>query len=147
IARAYTSFDGPPTAAGLRAALAARATVPSGNNGRVETLTNNIYGVLIGYLRKTGQVEFSTKALKAAAAGAAANGAKADGGVASRLADGMRGVDWAEIWRSGHTDDGQEHIGRLLSGLLLDMNRGAVGQAAKAAFDFSFDGLAESLPD
>jgi glycosyltransferase involved in cell wall biosynthesis/predicted metal-dependent phosphoesterase TrpH len=145
IARAYTSFTGPSTAEALRAALNARTTVPSGSNARVETLTNNIYGVLIGYLRKTGQIEFSQKALNAAAVGAGAPTVGA--GLTAVLAERMRGVDWGEIWRSGHTDAGQESIGRLLSSLMLDMNRGAVGQTAKAAFGMSLDGLAESLPD
>jgi glycosyltransferase involved in cell wall biosynthesis len=140
IARAYTAFDGPATAAGLRAALAAGAVRPRGHSGRVETLTNNIYGVLAGYLRKTGQVELGTRAMAAAAS---AKEGDANASLGARLA----AIDWSEIWRNGHTDMGQQQIGRMLDELLLDMNRGAVGKLADAGFGFDLNGLAEGLPN
>ena len=73
------------------------------------------------------------------------DGASKDGTAAlmARLAQ----IDWAHIWRTGHTDEGQQHIGRMLDEILLDMNRGAVGKLANAGFALDLDGLAEALPN
>ncbi|MEM9490784.1 MAG: glycosyltransferase, partial [Myxococcota bacterium] len=55
IARAYTTFSGEASAAGLRLALRESATTPNGEAGKGTTLAHNCYGVTAGYFASRGQ--------------------------------------------------------------------------------------------
>jgi len=55
IARAYTSFRGEKSGAGVAAALRLGVTAPGGDAGTGTTLAHNCYGVLAGYLHSHGQ--------------------------------------------------------------------------------------------
>ncbi len=59
IARAYTTFEGQPTAASLTQALKNRTTQPGGEHGQAATLAHNCYGVLSGFVKSTGQLRLS----------------------------------------------------------------------------------------
>jgi glycosyltransferase involved in cell wall biosynthesis len=131
IARAHTSFSGPRSGAGLRAALFAGTTRPSGNNARVETLTNNVYGVLFGYLKSSGQLDVPRRTF----------------GVSASVSERVAAIEWPEVWRRGHTDAGQHQIGRTIDGMLLDVYRGAVGRLAAAAGDIDLNGVTDAVPD
>lgn len=52
IARAFTSFHGEPTGAGVVAALRAATTAPGGESGDGTTLAHNCFGVAAGYFRQ-----------------------------------------------------------------------------------------------
>jgi len=55
IARAFTTFRGPRTGAGVAAAIRSGATEPGGESGTGTVLAHNCYGVLAGFLHASGQ--------------------------------------------------------------------------------------------
>ena len=55
IARAFTTYDGARSGAGVTAALRERRTAPGGHHGSTAVLQHNAYGVLGGYLQHSSQ--------------------------------------------------------------------------------------------
>ncbi len=158
IARAFTSYEGEPTGAGLAAALRAHTTSPRGQNARCEVLSHNVYGVLTGFLGQTGQLgRFLGTFMDAGAQpddSVALSGCSTPNTLAMTAeqhmqvleASGER-IDWNELWDKGHTDAYQTKLLHALTQLLVKLHRTALGNLADATERLNIPEMTERIPD
>ena len=136
IARAYTTFRGAPTGAGVAAALLAGATAAGGDAGTGTTLAHNCYGVLAGYLHATGQGTTSKAEVGPAILGAL---------VAAQAATPPAGGVAARLWDSGHETGAQELMRAAAERALTDGWRdaitGVLGPLGQGRLGAAADGL------
>ncbi|MCG8422308.1 MAG: glycosyltransferase [Proteobacteria bacterium] len=156
IARAFTRFAGDASGVGLRAALKARQTRPSGQAGTGTTLAHNCYGVSAGFFRASGQL---------GGAAQKSNGASVSGGnnddqlglsvsLLSLLSDRKRRLEDAggqfsvdDLVAHGHTSSYQDRLydqagsalvsgwRHSLSSLGDSLGKGRIAEAADAVAD------------
>jgi glycosyltransferase involved in cell wall biosynthesis len=141
IARAFTSFRGACSGAGVTRALRAGATVPSGDTATPEVLSHNIYGVIAGYI---------ANAKGGDGAGAAAGSPalqRTVGKLAADVAASGGHIDVGELVREGHTDGAQAKMYATLEGALVRGGREALGKTIDALMSVRPAELAESVPD
>ncbi len=152
IARAFTTYRGEASLAGLRTALASLRTEPAGSWGTPRTLGHNAYGVLTGYLKKDGT------AMLASAAGFDTSGRgtapASTGAMRTTIARHLsatdvhgRRFDWDECWRHGHEDEYESWLHERLSAMLIDLSRNALGSFADALAKVDLVRLTAEVPD
>ena len=122
IARAYTSFRGECSGAGVTDALFKCLTRPEGANAKPETLGHNVYGVVAGYFKSSGQL--------CTGAGEGKSNASLMGFLGERLSDlqaaaGRFSLD--DIDAEGHSDRFQDR--------LYDVAQGALVRGWRRAFE------------
>lgn len=158
IARAFTSYRGERSIAGLRAAIRERRTVPSGLHGTAETLSHNVYGVLGGYLRDSGQINVAPNAtMESIARGlAAGTGTGANAGPRSLLAPLTRHLFTAAarervtldlLRNAGHTDEVQRQLLKVAEGSLIQGGRDTLGALMDNISNQRLAAVADALPD
>lgn len=158
IARAFTQFRGERSLTGLKTALAERTTEAGGLHGSAATLSHNVYGVLGGYLRETGQLPIGDGpigpqlvALVAQNATPAATGHPR--GLLAPLARPLftaaarEGVSFSMLAAAGHTDETQAKLTRVVDGALLAANRAAINTLADASDDRAIARAVDAVPD
>ncbi|MEZ4404691.1 MAG: glycosyltransferase [Kofleriaceae bacterium] len=131
IARAYTSFRGEPSGAGVAAALRHGATAAAGDCGTGTTLAHNCYGVLAGYLAATGQVDAGPASNLADRPRASGTPAILHALVAARSAPvasaAVPGATMTErLWDVGHQSAAQALMRSVAERTLLDGWRAAL---------------------
>jgi glycosyltransferase involved in cell wall biosynthesis len=146
IARAFTSFTGQPSAAGLRAALATHETAPGGESGTQRTLGHNAYGVLAGFVKSDGL----SNLVSAAGAGAGAGTSSMKDTVVRHLArvdESGRKFSWDDCWHHGHESHHEDWLHERLSGMLVDLHRSAASGFGAALARVDLVGLTACVPD
>ena len=142
IARAFTRFQGEASAAGLRAALAAYATEPGGQNATQRTLGHNAYGVLAGFLKSGDGV-----ANLASAVGAGGPSAAPTTSIKNTVAKHVGGFRWDECWQHGHESGYEDLLHERLSGMLLDLHRTSMGGLGEALKRVDLVRVTAEIPD
>ncbi|HEY2903606.1 MAG TPA: glycosyltransferase [Polyangia bacterium] len=157
IARAFTTFEGARSGAGVTAALRARRTVPSGQHGTTAVLQHNVYGVIGGYLQHHhGDDEHEreheqkpaaapTTETPAPAAGLAATLAHY-GELVLRAQAEQGGVDFAALPARGHTDAMQGQLSQLVETVLVRSSRQALSEMTDELLAARLVEFADKLP-
>jgi glycosyltransferase involved in cell wall biosynthesis/predicted metal-dependent phosphoesterase TrpH len=125
IARAFTSFRGEASGAGVAAALASYATQPEGGNATPEILAHNCYGVAAGYFHRSGQLDPASDAMSASLLTAL-------GRSRARLNGSASAFSRLAIERGGHRDDVQRTLRTAAEAALVGGWRDSVGAMAAA---------------
>jgi len=138
IARAYTSFVGERSGAGLAAALRAGATEPAGDSGSGTTLAHNCYGVVAGYLHETGQLDLARRA----------GGGRSllDGLIDARASEPAPGGMAERLWNGGHLTGPQELMRISAERMLSDSWRSALEGIAGALKEGRLAAAADGVP-
>jgi glycosyltransferase involved in cell wall biosynthesis len=133
IARAYTSFRGEASGAGVAAALRAGATAAGGDAGTGTTLAHNCYGVLAGYLHATGQTGERGNGVGPAILSALVTAqlqAEAPTGAAARLWDSGHQTGAQELMRATAEHTLAAGWRAAIAGVLEPLGRGQLAAAA-----------------
>jgi glycosyltransferase involved in cell wall biosynthesis/predicted metal-dependent phosphoesterase TrpH len=140
IARAFTSFPGEASAAGLRAALRAYATQPGGQHATQRTLGHNAYGVLTGFLKSGAGIANLATAVSGA-------GASPTASMKATVVKHVGGFDWHECWQHGHESGYEELLHERLSGMLMDLHRTSLGGLGAALEKVDLVRVTAEIPD
>jgi glycosyltransferase involved in cell wall biosynthesis len=162
IARAFTTFEGARSGAGLTAALRERRTAPGGQHGSTAVLQHNAYGVLGGYLQRSSQGhhdhghphEGAEEATEEATEAAMEDGpSPALAATLSRYAeliataqDDEGPFDFGGLLASGHTDPTQAQLSRLVESVLVRSSREAAGDVKDELLAARLVELADKIP-
>ncbi|HVR64439.1 MAG TPA: glycosyltransferase [Polyangia bacterium] len=168
IARAYTTFVGERSGAGVTAALRARRTEPAGQHGTTRVLQHNVYGVIGGYLQHDehhhdgddrrdqhdhhdGDGEAADRQTASSGAGDAPLAGLGPTMIkyvdfldAAQEADGP--VDWTELPARGHTDPTQAQLATLVESVLVRSSREAWTELAAPLMQAQLAAFADKLP-
>lgn len=159
IARAFTTYDGEASGAGVRRALHALATSPGGWSGTGQVLSHNAYGVAAGTVRSSGQLG-GQQAIPAPSPGRSA-GAGTGSSSMMRFLFSLQGAfkaaggSFSALWSGGHRDELQRELGGAVEAALVrqwrsaterlagELRAGRVADAADAVPELLKLGLAE----
>jgi glycosyltransferase involved in cell wall biosynthesis len=149
IARAFTTFAGELSGRGVTAALRARRTRPDGLHGTTAVIGHNVYGVLGGYLKNSGQLgggapdaEGPSSPLEATLAKYAAHLAAAQ----EQEAEEEEPLDLAGLAAHGQTEATQRALSRVVETVLVRSGRDAWGDLMRALVEVRPAELADSVP-
>jgi glycosyltransferase involved in cell wall biosynthesis len=148
IARAFTTFAGELSGRGVTAALRARRTRPDGLHGTTAVLGHNVYGVLGGYLKHSGQLggdqpaEAGPSPLEATLAKYAGHLAAAQ----EQEAEEDEPLDLTGLTAHGQTEATQKALSRVVETVLVRSGREAWGDLLRALVEVKPAELADSVP-
>lgn len=156
IARAFTTFDGARSGAGLTAALRERRTAPGGQHGSTAVLQHNAYGVLGGYLQSSAQDDAHAhhhddhdhpreRADEGPSPALAATISKYAELIATAQED-EGPFDFGGLLSSGHTDPTQAQLSRLVESVLVRSSREAAGDVKDELLAARLVELADKIP-
>ncbi len=145
IARAYTTFRGEKSGAGLAAALRGGLTAPGGEAGTGTTLAHNCYGVMAGYLHSHG-----LKDLGGAGEPAAAR-ERVGSSILTALIDAQdmekpAGPMVQALWNTGHLTPQQELMRTAAEAALSGSWRRAIGGVLGPIRDGQIGAAADGVP-
>ena len=141
IARAYTTFRGEPSGAGVCAALSAGATAVGGDPATPEVLSHNVYGVMGGYIARSGQLASGPELDQP---GTSPSLAQTLTRFSEVLVANGGDLDLGALSRAGHTDAAQGKLYQALETVLVHSGRDALGQPDAGAGPVAAGGLRRS---
>jgi glycosyltransferase involved in cell wall biosynthesis len=149
IARAYTSFVGPCSAAGLVKALETREVTPRGQNAKTAVIGHNAFGVLAGYLKSSGQLDTFLEGLAGTGAPAEPDpmAERVRTSFLTRFVSDEHSPQYDELVRRGHTDAYQQERLEEWTELLATLMSRALIRFGTAGGRGQLRGFCESLPD
>jgi glycosyltransferase involved in cell wall biosynthesis len=146
IARAYTTFQGPRSGAGVTAALRERRTEPAGQHGTTAVLQHNVYGVLGAHLRHGAEAEHGEGGAPAGLSPALSATLGKYAALAGEVQDDEGAFDFLGLTAHGHTDPTQEQLAELVESVLVRSSREAASTVVEEAAASRLVELADALP-
>jgi glycosyltransferase involved in cell wall biosynthesis len=144
IARAYTTFHGEPTGAGVCEALRAQTTAVAGQAATPEVLSHNVYGVMAGYVANSGQLAAGEDGDQPGSSPSLGQALEKFGNV---LADSGVDLDLSALSRDGHGDPAQTRLREALESVLVRSGRDALGSLMQALTNSRPADFADRIPD
>jgi glycosyltransferase involved in cell wall biosynthesis len=120
IARAFTTYRGACSGAGLREALRGRRTDVAGEAATPEVLSHNVYGVMAGYISSSGQLASGPDGAQPGSSPALGRALDGFGRV---LEDSGIELDLPGLLREGHGDAAQGALRQALETVLVRSGR------------------------
>jgi glycosyltransferase involved in cell wall biosynthesis len=144
IARAYTTFRGEASGAGVCAALSAGDTRVGGDPATPEVLSHNVYGVMGGYIARSGQLASGPEMDQP---GTSPSLAQTLTRFSEVLVANGGDLDLGALSRAGHTDAAQGKLYQALETVLVHSGRDALGSLMLALEQSKPADFADRLPD
>lgn len=154
IARAFTTFEGARSGAGVTAALRERRTAPGGQHGSTAVLQHNAYGVLGGYLQSSSQghghhhddADHQHESAEEGPSPALAATLSRYAELIATAQEGDGPFDFGGLLSSGHTDPTQAQLSRLVESVLVRSSREAAGEVKDELLAARLVELADKIP-
>lgn len=146
IARAYTTFQGPRSGAGVTAALRDRRTAPAGHHGTTAVLQHNVYGVLGAHLRHAAEPEPGDAPSQAGLSPALSVTLGKYAALVSEVQEDEGAFDFLGLAEHGHTDPTQEQLAQLVESVLVRSSREAATTVVEEVAASRLVELADALP-